>query len=563
MPNSSDAKKILIVDDSATSIEAMRVLLTGAGHEVATGRDGIEGITCAYRDHPDLIVSDIVMPELDGYQMCRLLKSDPLTGHLPVILLTGLNDQLDRFWASQAGADLFVGKNVAQTELLPAISRLLATAAPRPPFLTSGELRTKPDMSGSGIKSRVAHLLDRLLFDSTVVSGLRRIGHHSQDPATLAAEVLAFLTALLDFRLAVLTLPLFRGDVDYVMAREPGAENDVDVLVQGSPRSETVRREIVASGGLAGSEGRGSQKARRGLHICQIPLEARGEPCGALSLMLRGQPKVHTQLVLDLVREELSLVADYLVRMNRLEGLRSDFQAMVVHDLRSPLSGLLESAELLLSEAAGPLTEEQRMFLDLNRDSSRSMLGLVNDLLDLSKIEAGRMELRLDDVELLDLAAEVLPLYRLQAEKAGLTLLDEPSARPALFRADKEKLKQLMGNLLSNAIKFTPVGGTVRFGWRVESDTDESTMEFYVADTGSGIAADQIPLLFEKYRQTDTGRQTKAKGTGLGLAICRSIVEAHEWTIDVKSEVGQGTMFSIRVPLPVPSQSAGALPLAA
>lgn len=236
-------------------------------------------------------------------------------------------------------------------------------------------------------------------------------------------------------------------------------------------------------------------------------------------------------------------------RLKELDRLKSDFVSNVSHELRTPLTAIKGSADLLLREVAGPLTEKQAHYLSRVRSNTQHLAGLINDLLDLSKIEAGKTELTATRVSLGRLVHEVVETLRpIAAEK--LITLDATAPEPSiLVWADRDKVTQVLVNLIGNAIKFTPAQGRVT----VSAARDgKEWIQVSVNDTGPGIPAEERQKIFDKFYQVaEEGRQ-KPKGTGLGLAISKALVELHGGRIWVESELNHGSTFSFTLPVSAP-----------
>jgi PAS domain S-box-containing protein len=248
-----------------------------------------------------------------------------------------------------------------------------------------------------------------------------------------------------------------------------------------------------------------------------------------------------------------------LRQVHEASRLKSEFIANMSHELRTPLSTMMGFASLIESGKAGPLTDVQKEYLGYILDSSRHLLQLIHDLLDLAKIEAGKMRLDLETVELAPLVAEVLDSMRTLGAEKDLALSFEVD--PALQTAtlDRARLKQVLFNYLSNAIKFTAEGGIVAV--RVRADIGE-TFRIEVEDTGIGIAEDQLPRLFADFQQLDTGSAKDYQGTGLGLSLTKRIVEAQGGTVGVKSALGVGSTFWAILPKVVSELPAPIKPMA-
>jgi PAS domain S-box-containing protein len=239
--------------------------------------------------------------------------------------------------------------------------------------------------------------------------------------------------------------------------------------------------------------------------------------------------------------QELSLRNQEVERANRL---KSEFLASMSHELRTPLNTILGFSELLSEQTAGALNEKQKRFLShIQRDASH-LLELINDVLDLSKIEAGRLELRLENFPMAVAVAEVLTSVRPLAATKGITLDSDLDTRLVL-QADRLRFKEILYNLLSNAIKFTRSAGRV---WVQSSMLDELVC-IVVGDTGMGIAPEDQQAIFESFRQAGATTKGVREGTGLGLAITKRLVEHHGGRLWVESEVGAGSRFFFTLPL--------------
>jgi signal transduction histidine kinase/putative methionine-R-sulfoxide reductase with GAF domain len=223
---------------------------------------------------------------------------------------------------------------------------------------------------------------------------------------------------------------------------------------------------------------------------------------------------------------------------------KSEFLANMSHELRTPLNAIIGFSEVLAERMFGEINDKQAEYLSDILESGRHLLSLINDILDLSKIEAGRMELEPTAFNLPDAIENTLTLVRERAHRRGITLVRTIDDRLGIVRADERKVKQVLLNLLSNALKFTPEGG--RIDVRAEANSDGP--EISVSDTGVGIAPEDQAAVFEEFRQVGAAAK-KIEGTGLGLAISRKFIELHGGKIWVRSEMGAGSTFTFSLPL--------------
>jgi len=255
-------------------------------------------------------------------------------------------------------------------------------------------------------------------------------------------------------------------------------------------------------------------------------------------------------------RDELGALGANINRMNdelgrlykELETVsrhKSEFLANMSHELRTPLNAIIGFSEVLHEQMFGELNEQQLGYVGDVLDAGRHLLSLINDILDLSKVEAGRMELELADVSISEALESGLTMQSERANRNGIefSLSIDPSI--GLVRADERKLRQVVFNLLSNAVKFTPPGGRIH----ITAGLSDGMVEVAVADNGLGIAPEDQELIFEEFQQARTGHSAKHEGTGLGLPLSRRFVELHGGRLWVESEPGSGSTFRFTLPV--------------
>jgi len=237
-------------------------------------------------------------------------------------------------------------------------------------------------------------------------------------------------------------------------------------------------------------------------------------------------------------------IADKSAQLEAASRHKSEFLANMSHELRTPLNAIIGFSEILAEKMFGEINEKQTEYLQDILESGRHLLSLINDILDLSKIEAGRMELELSDFDLPNAIENALILVRERASRREIRLASTIDERLGMIGGDERKVKQVLLNLLSNALKFTPEGGRID----VRAGVHDGVAEVSVADTGIGIAPADQDAVFEEFRQVGTADK-KAEGTGLGLALSRKFIELHGGRIWVKSGVGVGSTFIFTLPL--------------
>ncbi len=251
--------------------------------------------------------------------------------------------------------------------------------------------------------------------------------------------------------------------------------------------------------------------------------------------------KVRASLRVKRLQDDL---AERNSRLLELDGMKDEFLGMAAHDLRNPLGVIRLWAESVADGLLGPVTPKQANALAVIQKHADSMLQLINDLLDISKIESGKVELRRADEDLAALLASYVEANAVLADRKGIGMILQAAPGLPNVSVDRERIGEILNNLISNALKFTRPGGKVTLSLSAEGDL----LRLDVADTGLGIAPEDLPKLFQKFSQTRTKSTAGERGTGLGLAIVKKLVELHGGGISVSSILGQGTTFSLTLP---------------
>ena len=438
-----DEIEILIVEDSPTQAERLRRLIQSLHYNARVAANGQLALAAIRERKPHLVLSDIVMPEMNGYDLCRAIKSDPTLRDIPVILVTSLNDPKDIIRGIECGADNFIRKPYAEDYLL----------------------------------NRISHMLmnQKLRKNQNVEIGIA----------------------------------LYLGDQKHFINAE--RQQILDLLISTYEQAVQVNGE----------------------------LQARERQVIELNMRL-----AHHAAELETINREIALKNLELAEASRM---KSAFIANMSHELRTPLNAIIGFTGALLMKLPGPLTSDQDKQLNTIRASARHLLSLINDILDVAKIEAGKLTLSIEPVHCQELMAEVADTLRPLAQQKGLVLemaLGEAGQPPAIIDTDRRALTQILINLLNNAIKFTEQG-TVRISLSQREEDGVQVTEMSIADSGAGIKEEDQAKLFQAFSQLDSTSTRHVEGAGLGLYLCQNLANAIGGALFFNSDYGSGSTFTL------------------
>ncbi|OYO30644.1 hybrid sensor histidine kinase/response regulator [Janthinobacterium sp. PC23-8] len=435
-----DEIEILIVEDSPTQAERLRRLIQSLHYKARVAANGQLALAAIRERKPHLVLSDIVMPEMNGYDLCRAIKADPTLRDIPVILVTSLNDPKDIIRGIECGADNFIRKPYAEDYLL----------------------------------NRISHMLmnQKLRKNQNVEIGIA----------------------------------LYLGDQKHFINAE--RQQILDLLISTYEQAVQVNGE----------------------------LQARERQVIELNMRL-----AHHAAELETTNREIALKNLELVEASRM---KSAFIANMSHELRTPLNAIIGFTGALLMKLPGPLTADQDKQLTTIRASARHLLSLINDILDVAKIEAGKLTLSIEPVPCHDLIAEVADTLRPLAQQKGLLLEVDAGAQKVVIDTDRRALTQILINLLNNAIKFTEQG-TVRISLAQREEDGARVTEMSITDSGAGIRQEDQAKLFQAFSQLDSTSTRHAEGAGLGLYLCQNLANAIGGALFFNSDYGQGSTFTL------------------
>jgi len=315
----------------------------------------------------------------------------------------------------------------------------------------------------------------------------------------------------------------------------------LDIRARESARSATVARLsfwVATLANLALLGGAGMLFLRSAKQ--HMELGAQHEELNRQKVLIEHQKR-------DAERQSAQL-ADTLAKLQRAEEMRDSLTAMLVHDLRTPLTTLIGPLEMLKDGDLGQLSEMQGEIVSMSLGSGQRLLGLVNELMDISKMEAGELKIRAEMLRPQDAIEKAVETVSLSQYGGGAPISTETAPDTPLLQADSELVTRVLINLLGNAIKFTPTSGKITVG-ATRDETDPQMVRLYVRDTGEGIPPEDVDRVFDKFGQVETRRAGRKQSTGLGLTFCKLAIEAHGGRIWVDSKLGEGSTFSFTLPV--------------
>ena len=574
---------ILVVEDSATQAAALAVLLERSGFETVIARRAERALEILGEQQVDLVLSDVLMPGMDGYELTKRIRDMPRWSELPIILLTSLSDPLAIVRGLESGADHYVTKPYEPAALLARVHAVLERAhEPR--------LHPKPftvDLLGtlftiSATKEQILELLvssysdlvrtseavrdaerrARFLAEATeLLSSSLDVHHVLRDLARLVVPRIADVCAadLLGAPSGALTqrIDIAHGFASVALpdesARAPSTGSISSVVqraVDESAMQLVARADDDALADVARDDALLDELRRHGPYaLLVVPLVARRRVLGFLQFLSADVDRLSAPesllLVEDLARRASLAVDNALLygEAQRATQARDDVLAIVSHDLRNPLNTIHMSTSFLLDVLETPDATPPPIIpqLQLIRRATARGNALIQDLLDIARIESGTLAVEAVRTSATALLADAVADLEPLVTSKGLRFESEWVGPDAELPADRGRIAQVFSNLVGNAIKFTPRGGLVR----VTGKRHGEYVLFVVSDSGAGIAPDHVPHLFNRF-----WKATKASrsGAGLGLSIVKGIVESHGGAVSVESVPGTATTFCFSLP---------------
>ncbi|MGL5805121.1 MAG: hybrid sensor histidine kinase/response regulator [Xenococcaceae cyanobacterium] len=482
---------ILVVDDTPENLALLNQMLTERGYKVRSVTKGTTALRGAQAAPPDLILLDVKMPQMDGYEVCQHLKADDRTREIPVIFISALGDVFDKIQAFKVGGVDYITKPFQVEEVLVRLDT----------HLTICKLQKQLQQQNTQLQQQMR---ERQQAEEKFAKAFRS----SPNP------------------IAIATL-------------EEGRFVDVNksfLQLSGCLAEEIIDRAIAETcyGFDWETYCKVVQKLQDKGYLHNQELRFRTKS-GELKTVL-----ISIELIeLTGTRCTLNIINDITER----KQLENEFISIVSHELRTPMTSLLGSLDLLKSGQLGNLSDRGQQILDIAVNNTERLVRLVNDILDLERMKSGKITMYKVECNASDLITQATEIMRSMAEKARITLqLELVYAR---LWADPDRILQTLTNLLSNAIKFSEPDTTI---W-LRAYLKQNRIQIEVRDRGRGIPSDKLNSIFDRFQQVDASDSRQKGGTGLGLAICRQIVEQHDGKIWVESVLGKGSTFYIDLPL--------------
>ena len=485
----NEKTKILVVDDEKVVREGCHRVLTGKGYEVLSAENGRQALDLLAAEKIDMILLDLKMPVMSGEEMLGITTEK--YPDIPVIIITGHGTVDTAVECMKNGAYDFITKPFQIDQFLLTITRAAEKRQleQKARQLEQENIRNLYDLNLE--KSRLKTIINRMANGVMVTNRNHEVVLHNPALMRLAeisreVENPAPVTEIIDDESLINTLKQIQN-------RE-------------IPDNESISQEI--------------QVGKNILRTISAP---------AL-----GPDKSVAGTV---------TVLEDITAFKQLDQMKSDFVNMVAHELRSPLVSIRQLNSVLVEGLAGPLEEKQQDFVNRGMNKIDGLLELINDLLDVAKIEAGKYVQRQVPTDIGKIIEEIVALMEERAKEKGIDLTYScDDLKPV--QADPKNIEEIFNNLISNAINYSPEGGRVT----ITAHGFGENMEIRVEDTGVGIPPEELPKIFDKFYRIKHPKTREVVGTGLGLAIVKGVVEAHQGTIDVESVVDKGTTFRILLP---------------
>ncbi|MGC4061550.1 MAG: response regulator [Aquabacterium sp.] len=576
---------MLIIDDSATFRGTLRDAFEEAGYQVQTAVDGEDGLKIAALSRPQAIVVDSVMPGIDGATVIRRVRLDAALRGIPCLLMTGSEDIGAELRALDAGADAFVRKDERTDLIVAKLAAAMRSAANAMPDETASLQSPK----------RVLAVDDSITFLHELSIVLREEGYDIVQARSGEDALDLLAVQSVDCILLDLNMPGIGGRETCVRIKAAPAVRDIPLIMLTAQGDHATMLDGLSAGAddyLQKSGNFDVLKARVRAQIRRKQFEdesrrirvdlLKAELDASEARAARELAESRAELLAALAQQNVALaeansqlqarqdeIAKAYSELTAANQAKTEFMSTMSHELRTPLNAIIGFSYIMIDGASGPLTKQQRDFIGHIHEGGQHLLSLVNDILDLSKIEAGKVDIDLEPLHLDSLLSDALSVVQEKAASRGIALHCHGLRVPDTFNADRRRVKQIIYNLLSNAVKFTPDHGTVTLDARLVDHQQAATnlpgfergvrmdlpegeharyVQISVTDSGIGIAQSDMDKLFKPFTQIKNELTRQIEGTGLGLATVMRLAQLHGGTVALSSEPGKGSCFSLWLP---------------
>ncbi len=525
--------QVLVVDDNDLNADLLAQRLLDQGHGVMVARNGRIALDMLQKHPIDIILLDIMMPELSGFELLEIVKADPKLQVIPVIIISAADDATNIVKGIELGAEDYLPKPFN----MPLLSARIKSSLARKRMYDQEQARLQEIATLQAIDAELNATLDmRRVMEISLNWALRQVGGEAGVMGIVAED-----------RLHVLAFQGYTYEI---------YEDSPFVLLDQLPAAQ----QALHAGALAYEP----QTERAGLLVrtqSQIVLPLYRETAVIALLVLEStQPNQWDPEHLTFLKRLGNHAAIALANAQLVEAMKvanqakSEFVSFVSHELKIPMTSIKGYADLLLSSNFGPINEAQTTFLETIRNNVNRMSRLVTDLTDVSRLESGQLHLETRPIQLAEVVSEVASFTRAQIEEKQQTLvLTVPDNLPDVW-ADRTRLAQILTNLVSNAYKYTPENGRITICAEEMNSVNEDAevqpmIHVSVADTGLGIKDEEQKAIFNKFFRGSDDQALRSPGTGLGLNITKNLVELHDGRIWFESKYREGTTFHFIIPV--------------
>lgn len=590
--------KILIVEDSATQAARLEYILEKNNYKVVIAENGVEALDIIKDKQPDLVITDIIMPEMDGFELCEKIREDEKLAELPVIMLTQLSKPEDVTKGLKCGANDFIIKPYNGKLLTIHVKKIISIKNYQKYIKEKVKILIVEDSLTQA--ESLKHLFENQGYKITIATnGDEAINLlEKESPSLIISDIIMQpidgyelckrikkMDKFKDIPIILLTsltepLDIIHGveskadyyftkpyDEDYLISKVETLLA-IPLLQQKYNDEERIKISSIEEKYLLTSDNRqiiklllstyeNSVYQNRQLLKSKIELQQLNNQLEDLvkkrteKLVIEITERKKTQKALqkshnhleDTVDKRTKQLQKANLKLQELGRLKSMFIASMSHELRTPLNSIIGFTGIILQGMSGEITGDQRKELTMVKNSANHLLALINDVIDVSKIERGKVELFIEDFNLADLMQGAMESFKVAVDEKNIKLSLKMPER-LIIKGDERRTKQVIMNLMSNALKFTDRGEV-----EIKVRKEDKRVEVSVTDTGIGIRKENMEKLFKQFSRIYAEGKPITEGTGLGLYLSKKIVNLLGGQLKAESEFGKGSMFTFTFPL--------------